>query len=308
MSEPVTYTHPDVFTTGVEQGWAERETNPAAIDWPARQAVAAIPFEVVDGRPVNPCASTGIRYGRNNLGLWGENLMADALVTARYDGGLYVLMVERADGHGWAVPGGAVDPGETGLDGAIRELEEETGLTVDPLLWTVSEARYVPDPRGSDEAWAVTVAASAFLGTVLNLPAVRGCDDARRAEWVRADSRAALEEDLAQRFGGQIFAAHVDLVDAIWQEQQPVAAVAGVPVLVRQAGPCETGGLHQVARGESSVLVLTAGGQRTADNGVEVALSGCEGCGAVLLEVGSFWTGSPFVVLEIGGAGLEARP
>jgi hypothetical protein len=57
---PRTYTHPDVFALGVELGWAEPETDPACIDWPSRQAAAAIPFEVVDGRPVNPCDLTGV--------------------------------------------------------------------------------------------------------------------------------------------------------------------------------------------------------------------------------------------------------
>jgi hypothetical protein len=74
------YTHPDVLTLGVAQGWAEAETDPARIDWAERQARAAIPFEVVDGRPVNPCEKTGITRGRNEMGRWGEQQMADALV------------------------------------------------------------------------------------------------------------------------------------------------------------------------------------------------------------------------------------
>ena len=32
-----TFTHPDVLTAGVAEGWAEPETDPARIDWPARQ-------------------------------------------------------------------------------------------------------------------------------------------------------------------------------------------------------------------------------------------------------------------------------
>src|ERR1017187_5716445 len=97
-SEPVrTYTHPEVFTLGVEQGWAEPEDSPTGIDWPPRQSAAAIPFQVIDGHPVNPCAATKVRYGRNEMGRWGENLMADALVTVTYGGRRYLLMVERGD-------------------------------------------------------------------------------------------------------------------------------------------------------------------------------------------------------------------
>ena len=32
----------------------------------------------------------------------------------------------------WALPGGRVDPGETALDAALRELDEELGIRVGP--------------------------------------------------------------------------------------------------------------------------------------------------------------------------------
>jgi 8-oxo-dGTP pyrophosphatase MutT (NUDIX family) len=206
-----TYTHPDVFTTGVEQGWAEPETDPARIGWPARQARAAIPFRVVDGRPVNPCEKTAVRYGRNELGLWGENLMADALVTVTWPGARYLLLVERGDGYGWAVPGGAAEPGETGLQAAARELAEETALQVSADLCRAMPPRYVPDPRASDEAWAVTIPVRIDLGEReerRGLPLIEGGDDARRAEWVPAGSYGLLMFALADPYGGKLFSAH----------------------------------------------------------------------------------------------------
>ncbi len=39
-----------------------------------------------------------------------------------------VLLLYRADGEGWATPGGMSEPGETPAQTAQRELEEETGL------------------------------------------------------------------------------------------------------------------------------------------------------------------------------------
>lgn len=216
MTSPVerTYTHPDVFTAGVAGGWAEPETDPARIDWPARQARAAIPFEVIGGRPVNPCAKTGIRYGRNEMGFWGEQLMADALVTVALPpwGDRYLLMVERDDGYGWAVPGGHAEPGETGTSAAVRELAEETGLAAPPGTCRTMPPRYVPDPRASDEAWAVTVPVCIDLGTCGTLPGVTGGDDARRAEWIPAGSFAILQDALYHRYGGQVFAAHVAML------------------------------------------------------------------------------------------------
>jgi ADP-ribose pyrophosphatase len=203
-----TYTHPDVFTLGVAEGWAEAEDDPTHIDWRARRAAAAIPFRVRNRRPVNPCERTKVRHGRNELGLWGENLMADALVTAVRGGGRHLLMIERRDGLGWAVPGGSVEPGESGLQAALRELAEETRLNVAKAACRVMPARYVPDPRASDEAWAVTVPVHASLGAVRKLPEVAAGDDALRADWVAATSFGWLVAVLQACCRAQVFAAH----------------------------------------------------------------------------------------------------
>ncbi|MEO3875508.1 NUDIX domain-containing protein [Nonomuraea sp. B12E4] len=210
----ITYTHPDVLDKGIREGWADPEDDPTRIDWAPRQARAAIPFQVVDGRPVNPCEKTRVRYGRNQLGHWGEQLCADAIVTAHTAHDRVLVMVERGDGHGWALPGGTVEPGENPGAAAVRELQEETGLRPDTLacgdFWKVLPARYVPDPRASDEAWMVTVPARGHLGTVCraDLPPVVGADDARRAEWVCAGTYASLVEYLRRVYGGRVFAAH----------------------------------------------------------------------------------------------------
>jgi ADP-ribose pyrophosphatase YjhB (NUDIX family) len=207
-----TYTHPDVFTLGPAQGWAETETDPARINWPERQARAAIPFTVVDGRPVNPCEKTAVRYGRNEMGYWGETLMADALVTGTWQGTRYLLMIERGDGYGWAVPGGHVEAWDfNATSAALRELQEETGLTVIGYVRTLP-ARYVPDPRSSDEAWAVTIPVDVYLGACDVLPEVTGADDARRARWIRADTYQQLTGRLADRYGGRVFAAHTAML------------------------------------------------------------------------------------------------
>jgi ADP-ribose pyrophosphatase len=206
-----TWTHPDVFTIGVAEGWAEAETDPARIDWDTRQAAAAIPFEVIAGRPVNPCERTSIRHGRNEMGFWGEQLMADALVTVTCGHQRYLLMVERGDGYGWAVPGGHVEPGETGAQAARRELREETGLG-GAGLGEALPPRYVPDPRASDEAWAVTVPVVVNFGRRGQLPPVAGGDDARRAEWVPAGTYGDLEASLSRCYGGRVFAAHVAML------------------------------------------------------------------------------------------------
>lgn len=209
------YTHPAVLTQGIADGWADPEEDPALIDWVARQAAAAIPFDIDTAcRPVSPFAPSAVARGRNRLGRWGENLMADSLVTAVYADIRHVLLVRRGDGMGWAFPGGSAEPGETGTQAALRELAEETGLVITDLeLCRPWPARHVDDPRASDEAWAVTLPARIDLGTVDRLPDVVGGDDAAAAAWVPARDYPRLEAALKlDHDGGRVFKAHVPML------------------------------------------------------------------------------------------------
>ena len=43
-----------------------------------------------------------------------------------------ILLQHRSDNHLWGVPGGAIEPGEEPAEAVIREVKEETGLTVVP--------------------------------------------------------------------------------------------------------------------------------------------------------------------------------
>jgi ADP-ribose pyrophosphatase YjhB (NUDIX family) len=42
----------------------------------------------------------------------------------------HILLMDRADGHGWCLPCGWVEPNERPAEAAVRETREETGLTV----------------------------------------------------------------------------------------------------------------------------------------------------------------------------------
>jgi 8-oxo-dGTP pyrophosphatase MutT (NUDIX family) len=219
-------------------GITDAHDDPTGIDWAARQAAAEIWFDVVDGRPVNPLAPTGVPHGRGQLDHWGEALAADAVVTARTaDGQRWLLLVERGDGHGWALPGGMVDPGEDPFATAERELAEETGLRLpDGVIREHWLPRVVPDPRASDEAWIVTRPMCVDLNgdgrydfaDQAALPAVTGADDAADARWWPANTydqllhslrewRASSYDQLlaSRREGlpvGRIFVAHEQLL------------------------------------------------------------------------------------------------
>lgn len=62
-----------------------------------------------------------------------------------------ILMVRRAEGDflagNFELPGGGVDEGETITEGAIREVKEETGLTVSKIVATFDGFDYSTDRK-----------------------------------------------------------------------------------------------------------------------------------------------------------------
>lgn len=96
-----------------------------------------------------------------------------------------VLLIERGHppfvGH-LALPGGYVENDETFHQAAVRELAEETGVTVSPDRLYQVGIYDTPDrdPRGR-------VVSVAFLAIVADRPIAVGADDAALARWVRLD-------------------------------------------------------------------------------------------------------------------------
>jgi 8-oxo-dGTP diphosphatase len=59
------------------------------------------------------------------------SLAADAIIELIDQPGRPIVLIERAfPPHGWAIPGGFVDVGETVEKAAIREAQEEVGLEI----------------------------------------------------------------------------------------------------------------------------------------------------------------------------------
>ncbi|WP_205327545.1 NUDIX domain-containing protein [Glycomyces sp. YM15] len=186
-------------------------THPLDINWPVRQARAVVLFKIDEhGLPVNP-DETVTREGRGDLWHWGEAANADAcVIVIDTEMRMFLCLVERDDGHGWALPGGGIDPGETAAEAAARELWEETGLQIDAFQFKARPGRYVPDPRAGRRAWMTTVPSVVVMHRN-DLPELHAGDDARDAAWLHANTFADLETAVAQR-GGQIFPAHVGLL------------------------------------------------------------------------------------------------
>ena len=109
-----------------------------------------------------------------------------------------VLLIERKGepfAGRWALPGGFVEEGERLADAAVRELEEETGLTVGELEQLFTAGDPGRDPRG----WTVSVV---FLSRIdaRKAKAVAG-DDAAKVEWFRLDKLPELAFDHAMILG-----------------------------------------------------------------------------------------------------------
>lgn len=121
---------------------------------------------VAEGHSIAHLADETIRY------------TADIIVTTD-DGSIALIERDWAPYEGrWALPGGHVDPGETALQAAVRELAEETGLHVPAgdLREIGTFDRPDRDPRGR----YVTVAYSTQVPADTALAAGT---DARTARW-----------------------------------------------------------------------------------------------------------------------------
>jgi 8-oxo-dGTP diphosphatase len=102
-------------------------------------------------------------------------LAADGLIR---DGEGRVLMIRRKnppDPGSWALPGGFVDVGEDPRDACAREMDEETGLIVEPVRVAGFYGRPDRDPRGH-------TASVVYECRVISGEA-KGGDDAAEARW-----------------------------------------------------------------------------------------------------------------------------
>lgn len=128
----------------------------------------------------------------------------DAVVTCAG----HILMIQRGDAPGkgqWALPGGFLEMKERIVDGAVRELKEETEIDIsEKALKGLIRAQDVFDSPNRDARGRCITHAFLFVVDTFKgkLPKVRGSDDAADAKWIPI---AELDETI-------IFADHYDII------------------------------------------------------------------------------------------------
>ena len=118
-------------------------------------------------------------------------LTVDALVCSVIKNKNYILLIERGidpfKGM-WALPGGFVNMDETLQEACIRELQEETGITVKEMKQFKTFDAINRDPRHR----TISVVHYTFIDELLE---VKGGDDANKAQWFLLDELPALAFD-----------------------------------------------------------------------------------------------------------------
>ncbi|GIH78339.1 NUDIX hydrolase [Planobispora longispora] len=109
-----------------------------------------------------------------------------------------ILMIRRSDNDNWAVPGGAIDLGESLPEAAIRETLEETGIRceITGIVGTYTDPRHVILYTSNGEA-------RQEFSIVLTGRAVEGeptpSDESREVRWVPREEVETLTMDRSMR-------------------------------------------------------------------------------------------------------------
>ncbi|KNC80162.1 hypothetical protein SARC_07475 [Sphaeroforma arctica JP610] len=102
-----------------------------------------------------------------------------------------VLLVQRGkepNKGAWSFPGGSLELGETVVEGAIRELKEETGVRLDSVEPFHATDAIIPKPSG-ESGWVFHYCIVQCMGIVKHTFKAEpvAADDAMDAQWVRCD-------------------------------------------------------------------------------------------------------------------------
>lgn len=126
-----------------------------------------------------------------------NSVVPSANVVAVNDAG-EILLIRRTDNDNWALPGGAMDLGESLPDAARRETVEETGVEVEitGLVGIYTDPRHVIHYTSNDEVrqeFSVVFVAKPLAGEPTS------SDESREVHWVAPDAVGSLRMDRSMR-------------------------------------------------------------------------------------------------------------
>ena len=127
-----------------------------------------------------------------------NSLVPSANVVVVNDAG-QLLMIHRTDNDNWALPGGAMDLGESLVETAVRETKEETGIDceITGLVGIYTDPKHVILYTSDGEArqeFSVLFTARVVGGEPTP------SDESREVLWVSRDALADLTMDRSMRF------------------------------------------------------------------------------------------------------------
>lgn len=156
---------------------------------------------------MNPVAER--MYARKTAGL--DTRLRTGVGVILRDAQGRILLEKRSDNGMWGIPGGGIDPGESVQEAALREIKEETGLTIRIIKLIgvyseLSQQRIVTYPNKGDVCHLVDVVveARALSGTLTPSPESETLEFFKPQD-VPTDlappSRAPLQDALNRRYG-----------------------------------------------------------------------------------------------------------
>ncbi|MDL4820143.1 NUDIX domain-containing protein [Actinomadura opuntiae] len=109
-----------------------------------------------------------------------------------------ILMIRRTDNDNWAVPGGAIDLGESVAQAAIRETKEETGVDCEiiGLVGIYSDPKHLIHYTSNDEVrqeFSILLTARPIGGEP------RPSDESSEVLWIPADKAADRQMDRSMK-------------------------------------------------------------------------------------------------------------
>ena len=109
-----------------------------------------------------------------------------------------ILLIKRSDNDNWALPGGAIDLGESLTQAAVRETKEETGIEceVTGLVGIYTDPKHLIHYTSNDEVrqeFSIVVTACSLGGRPTR------SDESREVRWVRREDVLDYRMDRSMR-------------------------------------------------------------------------------------------------------------